>query len=164
MSNPRAFASTVTRLQVLDEARAWIGTPYVHQASMRGAGSDCLGLVRGVWRSVYGAEPELPPAYTPDWTERSFKDGRGPETLLDAARRHLKARPQNPGARAFAFEPGDVLIFRVASDGPAKHCGIATGPDKFIHAYAGRAVVEGWLNRWWRARLVGVFVYPGTEE
>jgi hypothetical protein len=28
-------------------ARGWIGTPYLHQASRRGAGADCLGLVRG---------------------------------------------------------------------------------------------------------------------
>ena len=55
--------------QVVGAARGWIGTPYVHQASVRGAGCDCLGLLRGVWREVIGAEPETPPAYTPDWAE-----------------------------------------------------------------------------------------------
>ena len=55
-------------------ARLWLGTPYVHQASARGAGSDCLGLVRGVWRALYGAEPERPPAYSAGvrWGTRSF--------------------------------------------------------------------------------------------
>ena len=43
------------------EARAWIGTPYVHQASVRGGGTDCLGLLRGVWRVVIGEEPETVP-------------------------------------------------------------------------------------------------------
>ena len=52
---------------VVDAARLWLGTPYVHQASVRGSGSDCLGLIRGVWRDLYGAEPEAPPAYTADW-------------------------------------------------------------------------------------------------
>ncbi len=32
----------------------WIGTPYHHQASVKGVGTDCLGLVRGVFASVHG--------------------------------------------------------------------------------------------------------------
>ena len=35
-------------LRIVMAARGWIGTPYVHQASCRGAGADCLGLIRGV--------------------------------------------------------------------------------------------------------------------
>ena len=38
--------------EIVARARAWIGTPYRHRASCRGAGADCLGLVRGVWREV----------------------------------------------------------------------------------------------------------------
>lgn len=152
MSVVPSFASTLSRSDVLDAARAWIGTPYVHQASAKQAGCDCLGLIRGVWRELYGTEPEAPPAYTPDWNER-----KGGEALLTAARRNMRAR------EGLAFQPGDVLIFRVAADGPAKHCGIASAPDRFIHAYAGRAVVESWLNCWWRARLAGVFLFPGAE-
>jgi len=49
--------STVASLAVR-EARRWIGTPYVHQACCRGAGTDCLGLIRGVWVALYGREPE----------------------------------------------------------------------------------------------------------
>ncbi len=49
---------------IVDAARAWIGTPYRHQASLRGVGCDCLGLLRGVWREVMGAEPEMPPPYS----------------------------------------------------------------------------------------------------
>lgn len=45
---------------IIVEARSWIGTPYHHQAALKGVGCDCLGLVRGVWRAVYGADPELP--------------------------------------------------------------------------------------------------------
>lgn len=151
MSAIPTFSSTVSRLQIIDAARRWVDTPYVHQASTHGAGCDCLGLIRGVWRDLYGFEPETPPAYTPDWNER-----RGDEPLLCAARRNLVERGDKN------FEPGDVLIFRVDPQGPAKHCGIASTPDQFIHAYAGRAVVETYLNRWWRARLAGVFTFPGA--
>lgn len=152
-----SFASTVSRLAVLDAARGWIGTPYLHQASAKGAGCDCLGLVRGVWRELYGGEPELPPPYTPDWNERHWRAGAGADALLAAARRNMAERAD------LSFTPGDVVIFRVDPAGPAKHCGIVSGADRFIHAYAGRAVVESWLNRWWRARIAGVFIFPGAE-
>jgi len=50
---------------VVAEALTWLGTPYRHQASLKGVGCDCLGLVRGVWRAVYGPEPAPIPAYRP---------------------------------------------------------------------------------------------------
>jgi NlpC/P60 family putative phage cell wall peptidase len=131
-------------------ARAYVGTPYHHQASRRGLGCDCLGLVRGVWRDVVGAEPEAVPAYSPDWAE-----AHGAETLLAAARRHF--------VPADAVRAGSLLVFRWRPEAPAKHAGIATGPDSFVHAYdaAGRAV-EGTLAPVWRRRLAGVFDFPGV--
>ena len=57
----------VSRAAIIAEARGWIGTPYCHQASLKGAGCDCLGLIRGVWRALYGAEPEAPGPYSPNW-------------------------------------------------------------------------------------------------
>ncbi|MEO1137069.1 MAG: NlpC/P60 family protein [Pseudomonadota bacterium] len=150
-----ATEQNVTPADIIDAARSWLSTPYVHQASAKGAGCDCLGLVRGVWRDLYGREPERPPAYTPDWNERHWREGAG-EPLLAAARRNLVAKDGK------GIEAGAVIIFRVAADGPAKHCGIATSPNAFIHAYAGRAVVESWMNRWWRARIAGVFRFPGA--
>ncbi len=155
MSKVPSFSATISRIQIIDAARGWLGTPYVHQASAKGAGCDCLGLIRGVWRELYGGEPEAPPAYTPDWNERHWRGGE--EKLLGAARRNMRARGD------LAFEPGDALVFRVCADGPAKHCGVAIAPDRFIHAYAGRAVIESWLSRWWRERLAGAFIFPGAE-
>ena len=67
---------------IVAAARGWIGTPYLHQASLKGVGSDCLGLVRGVWREVMGAEPETPPAYQPGWAEMG---GGGPGRTPHAA-------------------------------------------------------------------------------
>jgi len=53
----------VTREAIVAAARSFIGTPYHHQASCKKAGCDCLGLIRGVWRDVYGPEPEAPGQY-----------------------------------------------------------------------------------------------------
>ena len=158
MSGRLELKGAPPRAAIVETARAWIGTPYVHQASAKGAGADCLGLIRGVWRELYGSEPELPPPYGPDWNERAFAKGARAEPLLEAARRNLTPRATETCA------PGDVLIFRVVRDGPAKHCGILTAPDRFIHAYAGRAVLESWLSRWWVERLAGVFAFPGVED
>lgn len=137
---------------VIAAARGWLGTPYVHQASCRGAGCDCLGLLRGVWREVHGAEPEAVPAYTADWSEPS-----GEERLWAAALRHLQPRPA--GAEAVA----DVLLFRMREAGVAKHLGLqsATGPAaRFIHAYSGRGVVETALTPPWARRVVARFAFP----
>ena len=77
-----------TAVQIVAIARDWIGTPYRHQASVKGAGCDCLGLVRGVWREMHGDEPEVPPAYSMDWSEP-----QGEERLLAACRAHLRSKP-----------------------------------------------------------------------
>lgn len=141
--------------RVVAEARSWIGTPYRHQGSARGIGCDCLGLVRGVWRGVYGAEVEVPPVYSSDWAETT-----GEETLLRAASKHMLARPNGESIR-----PGDVLIFRWRPHLPAKHCGIATGPDRIVHAYQGAGLVaEGWLAPAWRRKIAGVFAFPPIAE
>lgn len=139
----------IMRSAILAEARSWIGTPYQHQASAKHAGCDCLGLVRGVWRAVYGAEPEAAPAYTPDWAERE-----GAETLLRAARRHL--RETSVGAAA----PGDVLLFRMDARAPMKHAAILDADDHLIHAYWGRAVVRSRFAPWWRTRCAAAFSFP----
>jgi NlpC/P60 family putative phage cell wall peptidase len=139
----------ISRHTILAEARDWIGTPYQHQASAKGAGCDCLGLVRGVWRAIYGSEPELAPPYTPDWAER-----RGAETLLGAARRHLLETPLG------SARPGDVLLFRMDAASPAKHAAILDEEDRIIHAYWGRAVVCSRFAPWWRARCAAAFSFP----
>ena len=137
---------------IVAEARAWLGTPYVHQASCKGAGSDCLGLVRGVWRAVLGEEPIKVPPYTQDWSEAS-----GLESLWDIARAHLIEKPMSQA------NPGDVVLFRMRGGAVAKHLGILTHVDpssSFIHAYSGHGVVESTLSTPWARRVVACFAFP----
>lgn len=138
------------RDEVLAIAGRWIGTPYRHQASREGVGCDCLGLVRGIWRELYGCEPELVPPYAPDWAERS-----GEERLLEAALRHFG--PPGPFADA---RPGDLLLFRWRDGYAAKHAGILSGPDHFIHAYEKAAVVRSALTPGWVRRIAAVHAFP----
>jgi NlpC/P60 family putative phage cell wall peptidase len=144
---------SVEREAIVAEARRWLGTPYRHQASLGGVGADCLGLIRGVWRSVVGEEPEKAPPYTPDWVE-----ALGEETLLSAARRHCRE------IAIGAAREGDILLFRMAMGAPAKHAGIVSGEDRIIHSYWGRAVCETRLVPWWRRRIAAAFQFPGVED
>jgi NlpC/P60 family putative phage cell wall peptidase len=166
----------ITRAAIVAEALSWVGTPYRHQASLKGVGCDCLGLLRGVWRAFYGPEPEPVPGYTPDWAE-----ARGAETLAEAAARHLTPVPlADIGA-------GDVLLFRWRANLPAKHAAIlvshslsdlrssaplvdsrsdlrSSAPlvDRFVHAQQGAAVATASLTPWWRRRIAGAFRFPGV--
>ena len=148
----------------VQEARSWIGTPYLHQASCKGAGCDCLGLIRGLWRRLYGQEPERPPGYSMDWSEAG-----GSELLWQAAARHL--RPRQSGSPRL----GDVLLFRMRPGAVAKHLGVqsalAGGPEcgpgcgpgcgpRFIHAYSAGGVVESALTPAWQRRIVARFSFP----
>ena len=138
---------------VVRVAQAWLGTPYHHQASVKGAGADCLGLVRGVWRDLYGHDAEAPPAYSRDWAE-----AQGRETMLEAARRHLyEIAPSQ--ARA-----GDVLIFRLRALTVAKHAAIIASETTMIHAMEGGPAAEVALSPWWRRRIAGAFSFPGTQR
>lgn len=143
-------------LRAVEIARGWIGTPYLHQASVQGAGTDCLGLLRGVWRALYGCEPEPIPAYTADWSEPARE-----ELLWAAARRHMRVVPGPAGAAPEAL--GEVLLFRLREGAVAKHLGLASAVGavpRFIHAYSGHGVVESPLSRPWQRRIVARFHFP----
>lgn len=154
---PAGDAHPITRARILSLARSWIGTPYHHQASTIGAGVDCVGLVRGVYRALYGREAEALPGYSRDWAEAT-----GNETLIDAARRHLaEIAPSNA-------QPGDVLVFRYRPHLVAKHTGILAATPAaeptLVHALEGAAVAEVPFNDWWRRRVAAAFAFPGITD
>ena len=141
------------RAQVVALARAWLGTPYHHQASLRGVGCDCLGLVRGVYRELYGQEAAKVPGYSRDWAEAGRE-----ETMLKAAAAHLHAIDVQQ------IGPGDVVIFRWRRGLVAKHAAIVSYGGRMIHAIEGAPVSEVTLAPWWRRRLAGAFSFPGLMD
>jgi len=141
---------------IVAEARRWIGTPYVHQASLRGAGADCLGLLRGVWLGLYGAEPGDVPAYTPDWSEP-----QGDEVLWRGLSAVMVSKPVDDDAR------GDVILCRMRDRGVAKHLGLQARVGEFasfVHAYSGHGVLETSLSAPWQRRIVARFGFPALQE
>ena len=161
----------IDREQIVKVARTWLGTPYLHQASLKGVGCDCLGLVRGVYAEVCGRPAEDPPPYSRDWAEAAHR-----ETMIEAASRHLTA------ATLDQIALGDVLIFRLRHGAMAKHvaivsdCGfdpasasaacrvtigqVADRPFSMIHAVEGAPVCEVHVSPWWRRRIAAAFRFP----
>jgi NlpC/P60 family putative phage cell wall peptidase len=146
------------RLEVVAEARKWIGTPFAHQGRLKGVGTDCGGLVGGVavalgllpvgwWREVF--DP------------RFGGYGRMPahglmqrvcESLMSAI----------PTSQA---QPGDVLMMRFADD--PQHLAILTdyrhGGDSVVHALSRvGSVCEHRLTSAWRVRCAGAYSMPGV--
>lgn len=134
---------------VVAAAQAWIGTPYHAQASLSGVGCDCLGLVRGIWRTVVGPEVLTVPPYTRDWGETGAV-----EVLRDGLAQVMIEIP------AASAGPGDLVLFRMRRNAIAKHAGVMTAQDRFVHAAEHIGVVEQPLTDPWRRRIAFAFRYP----
>ncbi len=141
----------MTRDEIVAETLTWLGTPYRHQASLKGVGCDCLGLVRGVWRALVGPR-------TGGGAGLYAGLGGGGRGRATARGR----RPVSDAGGAAEAGAGDVLLFRWAPGCPAKHAGILIRADRFVHAHEGARVAEAPLGRWWRARTAGVWRFPGV--
>jgi NlpC/P60 family putative phage cell wall peptidase len=164
MARGRNARRTADPAQVIAVARSWIGTPYHDQASLKGAGCDCLGLIRGVWREVVGAEPGPLPPYSRDRGETS-----GREVLLEGARAHMIEVPLatvagtasgGSGAADASGTTVALVLFRMQRGAVAKHCGILTCTGTVIHAYERLGVVEVPFTTFWSRRAAAAFLFP----
>ena len=134
---------------IIATARRWFGTLYHDQASLRGVGCDCLGLARGVWREVVGDEPFPIPPYSRDWGET------GPREVLAEG-----ARAMMPEIAPIDASLGALVLFSMTPCAIAKHVGILTAPDSFIHAYERLGVVEEPLTPPWARKIAFAFLFP----
>jgi len=146
-------AARIMPARIVRAARGWLGTPYHDQASVKGVGCDCLGLIRGIWREVIGPEPMPVPPYLRDWGEA------GPQEVLAEAARVAMVEIEVAEART-----GDVVLFRMRAGAIAKHAGILTNGrqniHRFIHAYERTGVIEQELTDPWRTRIAFAFRFP----
>ncbi len=138
----------MTSDKVVAAARLWLGTPYRHRASTLGAGCDCLGLLRGVWRALYGAEPLAVPPY-----RQGPRDPESAGALRRAAETYLIAETGPLAA-------GQVVLFTLGGLGDARHCAILISENRFIHAQEHLGVVEANLTQGWARRISGRFRFP----
>lgn len=114
-------------LRVADEARTWIGTPFHWQASQKGAGCDCKGLVWGIARELDRPEAQSLYASMADYGARF--DGK---LLKEGIARIFKP--------ATDMQPGDVLLCKW--NGQPGHLAIYLGNDRVISSIPGVGVKE----------------------
>lgn len=128
-----------TRVQFVAEALTWQGTPFHHQAALRGVGADCIGLIRGTL-AAFGIEARgIPHNYS-----------RGPDAtaLLAAVEASDQLEEIDPGCAC----AGDLLLFRIGRD--PRHFGLLIDAETFLHADNGFGVVRVPFSDGWRARLL----------
>lgn len=142
------------RLAVIAEARTWIGTPFRHQAAVKGAGADCGGLVRGVGEAagVLRIDPVV-------W-RRLGNYGRlpNPRRMRKILETFLVEIPPAQATRA------DILWLQWRRDLPM-HLAIAAeagGRRTMIHALSTYGfVAEHGLTNEWLCRVHSTWRYPG---
>lgn len=146
--------------RICEEARRWIGTPWVHQRYHKGLGCDCIGLVRGVAMALgiadasdqsNGAKPYL-----------GYGTGPEPARMQEALSSYLDPLilpPASPDKILAVAEPGDVLW--LGWQGMPRHVGFLLPGRHIIHAYSGVGwVTEHIIDLKWSRRLFGAFRFP----
>jgi cell wall-associated NlpC family hydrolase len=137
----------ITKDQVIDEAKSWIGTRYKHQGRSK-HGVDCIGLVVVVCRSLRIVTDKLydPLGYARLPSNGLLEDGVG------------RACTQLDGPR-----PGCVVLIRWKPHEAASHCAIFTG-ENIIHAYQKvGGVVEHGFRAGWPRRAHSFWALPNVD-
>ncbi|MDE3017062.1 MAG: C40 family peptidase [Pseudomonadota bacterium] len=136
--------------KIIEQARTWLGTPYHHQARLKGVGCDCLGLVVGVADELGLTHRDGRLLRSFDETDYSHQpDGARLTAMLQSV---LDEIPKEEA------EPGDLVLFSI--EGNPQHVGLLTDYEGLgvIHCYApSRKVVEHRLDKKWQSRIVKVF-------
>ena len=148
----------ILRHQVCQEAMSWVGTPYKHQAMVKGedGGVDCAMLIAGValnTRLITDDDIKKIPPYPAEWHYHSDFP------LLIKVMESFGCTP-----RIGEYQPADILTFKIGKT--VSHLGIYLGAGWFVHA-EGRGpmkVTKTTLNGSWLRRLEGAYVYPRLED
>lgn len=144
--------------QIVATAREWVGTPVVWEASLKGHGCDCRGLVSGVARELGRPEARMIEATVVGYA------GRVDEAALLAGLDRVFVRLADPTL----MQPGDVLAFRYPSRSgrrrqSVQHLALFSGDrgrgPEMIHAFMGdpARVCEVPIGQFWGRRLAGAW-------
>jgi NlpC/P60 family putative phage cell wall peptidase len=142
-----------TAEEVIAEARSWVGTPYHHQAMLKGIGADCVGLIRGVSTNCGGPfDPLL-------WKRfENYSRTPNPRRMLEGMATFLV-----PVAKGDELQLADVLHLQWRGDMPMHLAFYATqdGRPTIIHALAAaRRVCEHGFEPPWPGRVHAVWRLP----
>lgn len=119
-----------TRPEAVAAARAWLNTPYIKGARIRGAGCDCETLIEAYLIEIGAATGFDLPVYSQDWfcntEEECYRNELSKVATCVWEGRCLGTPPA---------QPGDIAIFRVAGSRVYNHGAIVTEWPRSIHAF-----------------------------
>lgn len=135
------------RAHIVAEARAFIGTPHIHQLREKGVGVDCAGLLTSVSKAL-GLS-----AFDVTDYER-LPDGKEMVALCDREMTRITTA---------TMQPGDAVVMRF--DQFPQHIAILAdykyGGLSIVHANSAIGkVVEHRLDERWRSRIVAAYRLP----
>lgn len=142
----------VTGHDIVTTAREYLGTPFFHQARLKGVGVDCIGLLACVAKDL----------------GLSFKDRTNYPRYPDA--RTLMEEAANSPLYVVPIDraqEGDVFLFWIRRASHPQHAAIYTGPNPhtIIHSAADfKAVIESRLDYRWVKRIAGVYRWAELME
>lgn len=114
---------------VVAEAQTWIGTPFHHEARLKGVGVDCVMLLAEVYERAGIVDHIMVPHYPPDW--HMHHDAEKYTDNLPVYARQIEGPPL----------PGDIAVFRFGRT--FSHGTIVVEWPRLIHAYWAVGVVWG---------------------
>lgn len=145
----------VTRADVVAAARTWIGTPYHHQARVKGVGVDCIGLVICVGRELGLADA--------GFDIQGYSRDPDSVSAMAMAQQHMTRIERD------AAQPGDVMVITFDRDpqhfcilGDYRHGGLS-----IIHAVGNTTparVIEQRLMFSRALRFAAAFSLPGIAN
>lgn len=110
----------------LNEAKSWLGTPFHHEAMVKGAGCDCGKFLIGVGSNVGFIPVVTVPHYPPDFA--FHRDREWYVELLQEWCTEISGSP----------EPGDIVLFKQGR--LFSHGAIVVDWPRMIHAFVPRGV------------------------
>lgn len=111
-------------------AEQWLGTPYRHNAKVRGVGVDCGRLAIGAAEDAgfFTKDSIVPGNYSTEWHLH-----RNEEKMLELVAKYCDEVPVTDMRR------GDVLLFQYGR--VCSHAGIYLGDGRVIHSYVERGTI-----------------------
>ena len=125
----------------------FLGRPYVDGVA------DCYGLVRDVYKVEYGIQLR-------NYARPLGFDHEGLNLLAENFQREGFEALNIPIS---LLEPGDGLLFQLASDLP-NHVGIHVDQGRFLHHLYRKSSSQDFLDLRWQRRLVSIVRHPDVTE
>lgn len=141
----------MTPEEFITEARLWIGTPFHHQASLKGIGADCVGFPKGVIEKFAMDVSSIP---------KNYSRNAQPEILIN----YLKNSSIVIEDNTKKLKAGRIALFIVYKE--PHHFGIITdikNGGTWIHADVNYGVVETPMGKWMQ-RIHSIWIPIMLEE